>query len=350
MVLDYVRVGRPRRPRRRRRPDRGAGALARAILDPAAGTIRRERLSDDHVEFPRIDDRVLTRRHPTIALTGDSGRPRLHPEAADTLLWFDPRTGSTSRWTSPDLAVGELAHAPHPDSDDPDDGWWLTFATHRATGESWLLVIPAADPAAGPQARVRMPVRVPLGLHGAWLPDHPETPPRTRPEEPMTVTDAPASTDRFFADDTFDFEFRDALGATAYGVGDPGMWLATARGDRRRRPAELVRRLDRDGADQLSRLGDAAAAQGDTRGASWAYLSASAAYSRRRWARSTACRPTRATPSCSRPSAAPGAAGTAMIDASAGRFVPRRGALRGHHAARLPAAARRERRTAGRRS
>jgi hypothetical protein len=28
---------------------------------------------------------------------------------------------------------------------------------------------------------------------------------------------------------TFDFEFRDALGATAYGVGDPGMWLATAR-------------------------------------------------------------------------------------------------------------------------
>ena len=75
--------------------------------------------------------------------------------------------------------MGELAHAPHPDSADPDDGWWLTFATHRATGESWLLVLPAADPASGPQARVRMPVRVPLGLHGAWLPDHRDTPPVT---------------------------------------------------------------------------------------------------------------------------------------------------------------------------
>jgi carotenoid cleavage dioxygenase len=154
---------------------RGTGRLARAVLDPAAATIRREQLSDDPVEFPRIDDRTVTRRHPTVALAGDSGRPRLHPDAADTLLWFDAHTRSTRRWRSDDLAVGEMAHAPHPDSADPDDGWWLTFATHRATGESWLLVIPAADPASGPQARVRMPVRVPLGLHGTWLPDRPDT-------------------------------------------------------------------------------------------------------------------------------------------------------------------------------
>jgi len=172
VVLDYVQWDAPAGlAPGQAGPD--AGRLTRATIDPAAGTIRRERLSDDRVEFPRIDDRALTRQHPTIALTGDSGRPRLHPEAADTLFWFDPRTGATTSWTSADLAVGELAHAPHPNSDKPDDGWWLTFATHRATGESWLLVIPAADPGAGPQARVRMPVRVPLGLHGTWLPDHP---------------------------------------------------------------------------------------------------------------------------------------------------------------------------------
>jgi hypothetical protein len=36
---------------------------------------------------------------------------------------------------SPDPALGEPAQAPHPDS---DDGWRLTFATHRATGGSRL--------------------------------------------------------------------------------------------------------------------------------------------------------------------------------------------------------------------
>jgi carotenoid cleavage dioxygenase-like enzyme len=175
VVLDYVEWDAPAGVAPGA-PRRGTPSLARATIDPAAGTVRRERLSDAAVEFPRVDDRLVGRRHPTIALTGDSGRPRLHPEAADTLFWFDPHTGSTVSWTAGDLAVGELSHAPHPDSADPDDGWWLTFATQRATGESWLLVIPAADPASGPQARVRMPVRVPLGLHGAWLPDHPDTP------------------------------------------------------------------------------------------------------------------------------------------------------------------------------
>ena len=157
----------------------GAGRLARATIDPAAGTIRREQLSDDRRRVPAHrrpqphppapDHRPHRGQRPA----PPASRGRRHP------VLVRPRTGATTRWTSPDLAVGELAHAPHPDSDDPDDGWWLTFATHRATGDSWLLVIPAADPGAGPQARVRMPVRVPLGLHGTWLPDHPEPTPPT---------------------------------------------------------------------------------------------------------------------------------------------------------------------------
>ena len=39
-----------------------------------------------------------------------------------------------------------------------------------STGESSLLVLPSADPASGPVATVAMPVRVPLGLHGNWMP------------------------------------------------------------------------------------------------------------------------------------------------------------------------------------
>ncbi len=145
------------------------GTLTRALIDPACGTVRRTSLTDDPVEFPRIDDRLVTRRYRFVAAAGscDHGDS---PFAHNALRWFDLDAGTSTVWCARNLVVGEPAYAPDPGNTAPDSGWWLTIATHRATGESWLLVFPAADPAAGPQARIRMPARVPLGLHGNWLP------------------------------------------------------------------------------------------------------------------------------------------------------------------------------------
>jgi hypothetical protein len=92
-----------------------------------------------------------------------------------------------------------------------------------------------------------------------------------------TAVGSRALTDGFFTDTDFDFETRLALGATAYGVGDPGTVLATvdgiADGDRRGWFSAWTQR-----GDQFAALGVASAA--DPPGAMWAYLSASAAYSR----------------------------------------------------------------------
>jgi carotenoid cleavage dioxygenase len=66
--------------------------------------------------------------------------------------------------------VGEPVFVPKPGDADETSGWWVTFAIDRTDESSWFLVIPAAEPASGPVARVRVRTRVPLGLHGAWLP------------------------------------------------------------------------------------------------------------------------------------------------------------------------------------
>ncbi|MGW2839275.1 carotenoid oxygenase family protein [Streptomyces sp. NPDC001493] len=179
VVLDYVQwpalsLGGENSGEGAGRPatDAAARGLTRAVIDPAAGTVRRTRLDDMRVELPRIDDRLVGSPHRRIAMAAGSGRnPDLLSGEYDALRWYDTGGGGpvTRLWDAGDLSVGEPAFAPSPGSAD-GGGYWLTYATDRTDGSSWLLVLPDEDPAGGPVARVRIPVRVPLGLHGTWLP------------------------------------------------------------------------------------------------------------------------------------------------------------------------------------
>lgn len=186
VVLDYVQWDRlsliddPNAPR-----TPNTGGLTRAILNPAAGTMRRTRLDDVSVEFPRVDDRLIGRRHHRVALASRSGRIDLPHGEHDALRWYDtdrsdgPITATT--WSDTDLSVGEPVYAPAGRDNGIDDdgpgtpayGYWLTFAIDRTQDTSWLLVIPDEDPGSGPVARIRVPTRVPLGLHGNWTPTGP---------------------------------------------------------------------------------------------------------------------------------------------------------------------------------
>lgn len=93
----------------------------------------------------------------------------------------------------------------------------------------------------------------------------------TSTTDPATAAVAP-----FFTDRDFDFEFRCALGETAHGVGDPGMWLATAAsitdGDRASWFDAWTAR-----GDQLAAM---APTLSDPTALTWAWRAASAAYSR----------------------------------------------------------------------
>ncbi len=173
VVLDYVQwsrltVGGPQED-----TDPLSGGLVRARIDPVAGTMARTLLDDSRVEFPRVDDRRIGRPHRYTALATDTGRTDLLPGEYDAVRWYDNETGTSRVWSAGNLSVGEPVFAPEPGSSGAgaeERGYWLTFATDRTDGSSWFLVLPAEDPASGPVARARIPVRVPLGLHGSWLP------------------------------------------------------------------------------------------------------------------------------------------------------------------------------------
>lgn len=63
--------------------------------------------------------------------------------------------------------IGEPIFVPSSQSADEDDGYVLTYAFEPE--QTSLLVLHASDIAGEPVAVLRLPQRVPCGLHGCWV-------------------------------------------------------------------------------------------------------------------------------------------------------------------------------------
>ncbi|WP_435277903.1 carotenoid oxygenase family protein [Rhodococcus yananensis] len=163
VVLDYVEWTYPGGFAEVDEPNRST--LQRAVITDAGVT--RTPSADGAMEFPRIDDRAVTGRHRTVATIGRSGTADLVAGDADALRWFDVDNGAETTWRAPELSVGEPCFLP---SSSGGAGYWGTFATDRADLTSRFVILPADDPGAGPVAQIHVPLRVPAGLHGTWIP------------------------------------------------------------------------------------------------------------------------------------------------------------------------------------
>ncbi|GHF44022.1 dioxygenase [Streptomyces mashuensis] len=164
-VLRYDRYFVTPRPQ----PGEHVAHLERWTADLTAGTVRREQLDDRPVEYPRVDPRRLTRRHRFGYAVRERGRGA---GGGAALVKYDLERGTGTEFRVPaGDDVGEGVFVPAGPGAAEDDGWVLAFAYDARRGASDLLVLAAADVAAGPVARVHLPVRVPAGFHGNWIPD-----------------------------------------------------------------------------------------------------------------------------------------------------------------------------------
>lgn len=169
VVLDLVRHDRVF-DQHRLGPDEGRPTLWRYELDLVSGGVTAAPLGDTTQEFPRVDERRVGRPYrygwsTSVAATGADG-----VDGAE-LVRTDHATGAEERHVFGDgRAAGEAVFVPrHPDAEE-DDGYLLTFVHDAATGRSDLEVLAAADLSGGPVAVVHLPVRVPFGFHGNWVP------------------------------------------------------------------------------------------------------------------------------------------------------------------------------------
>lgn len=146
-------------------PNEGPPTLERWTVDLADGKVHESRLDDRGQEFPRVDERLVGKRH----RYGYAPYIREGVDGTDVLLKHDfIGDDSTARSFGTGKAVGEFVF--HPSSPDAaeDDGVLMGFVYDRTTDRSELAIIDAQT--LEDVASVKLPHRVPAGFHGNWVP------------------------------------------------------------------------------------------------------------------------------------------------------------------------------------
>ena len=157
-------------------PEASRGYLSRWTIDTMgeADGFTQERLTDCAGEFPRTDERRATRgyRFGVINLADVPGRPP-PPDGIPGFRWLaaiDPQTRAmTMRYGGDDSTVQEGVFVPGSADAAHGDGYVLQLVDRLATAATDLLVLDAGRIDGAPVATVRVPIRMPGGLHGNWV-------------------------------------------------------------------------------------------------------------------------------------------------------------------------------------
>jgi carotenoid cleavage dioxygenase-like enzyme len=148
-----------------------SGGVARAEIDPTRGSIRIDQRDDRVTEFPRIDDRRVGRPHRWFYVASkEHAGQTLPPGEWNELSRYDMQTGEVVTRRAGSLRLGEPVFVPAGSAAAEDQGYVVMFATDAATLESYFFILSAGDIAGEPAAILRIPHRVPAGLHGCWVP------------------------------------------------------------------------------------------------------------------------------------------------------------------------------------
>lgn len=161
-------------------PERAQARVTRwsVDMDDDEDRIRMQRLCDLVGEFPRIDDRFAGKEYSHgFLLVQDSSKPIDLPDVRsatgfmmNTLAHINFETRETDNfWIGPTSSLQEPAFIPRPGSSAEADGYLVLIENRLAELGSRLLLFRADQVAAGPVARVALPFRLRVGLHGNWV-------------------------------------------------------------------------------------------------------------------------------------------------------------------------------------
>ena len=136
--------------------------------ESGANTVREETIDARAQEFPRCHpDRNGQPYRYGYAVSAEQNNPfsaiYKHDLATGQITEFDAGPGRHS---------AEPVFVPRENAMAEDDGYLMTYIYDEGKNTSELVILEAQDMAAPPLAQIHLPVRVPYGFHGNWVPDN----------------------------------------------------------------------------------------------------------------------------------------------------------------------------------
>ena len=145
--------------------------LHRMTIDLAGRRISDDRVAGLAVEFPRANEQreaMPTRFVYSATRTDTLGQPDAPSATFNAIVKADAETGDVALHDFGNRLVGEAVFVPRAGSAE-DDGYLALFVFDPAGGTSDFVLLDAAHVDQAPTAVVRLPQRVPQGLHGGWI-------------------------------------------------------------------------------------------------------------------------------------------------------------------------------------
>ena len=141
--------------------------LDRWTINPVSRTVSEEIVDERPQEFPRCHPDLNGKPHRfgyAVAVDAKYGFPAIYKH--------DVQKGVATQFSFNSGQHGaEPVFVPRASARSEDDGYLMTYVYDANRDASDLAIFDAQDLERGPMASVHLPVRVPYGFHGNWIPD-----------------------------------------------------------------------------------------------------------------------------------------------------------------------------------
>lgn len=145
--------------------------LYRTKINLLSQTVQHEQLDDRTIEFPRIKEDRNSLKHRFIYTPTSLGDIKhTLPLIKNALVKYDVETCSSDVHDfGLRCEIDEAIFVPKATGASEDDGYLMLFVYNNDANNSELVILDAKNMKDKPLARIKMPRRVPHGLHGSWM-------------------------------------------------------------------------------------------------------------------------------------------------------------------------------------